>query len=55
MVGLVLGEAEGEVLDVVRRAEFFEKQDELAQFFNEPVLVFSRGDGDEHHHIVGGV
>ena len=54
MVGLVLGEAEGEVLDVVRRAEFFEKQDELAQFFNEPVLVFSRGDGDEHHHIVGG-
>ena len=55
MVGLVFGEAEGEVLDAVRHAEFFEKQDELAQFFNEPVLIFDRGDGDEQHHVVGEV
>ena len=40
MAELVLGEADGEVLDVVCRAEFFEEQDELAQFFNEPVLIF---------------
>lgn len=40
MAGLVLGEADGEVLDVVCRAEFFEEQDELTQFFNEPVLIF---------------
>lgn len=38
MVGLVFGEADGEVLDVMRHAEFFEEQDELTQFFNEPVL-----------------
>lgn len=55
MVGLVLGEAEGEVLDVVRYAESFEEQDELAQFFNEPVLIFGRSNGDEHHHVVGEV
>lgn len=53
MVGLVFGEGDGEVLDAVRHAEFFEEQDELAQFFNEPVLIFSRGDGYEHHHVVG--
>lgn len=29
--------------------------DELTQFFNEPVFIFSRGDGDEHHHVVGEV
>lgn len=40
MAELVLGEADGEVLDVVCRAEFFEGQDELTQFFNEPVLIF---------------
>lgn len=55
MVGLVFGEGDGEVLDAVGRAEFFEEQDELAQFFNEPVLIFSRGDGNQHHHIVGEV
>lgn len=53
MVGLVFGEADGEVLDAVGRAEFFEEQDELTQFFNEPVLIFDRGDCDEHHHVVG--
>lgn len=41
MVGLVFGEGDGEVLDAVRHAEFFEEQDELTQFFNEPVLIFS--------------
>lgn len=40
MVGLVFGEADGEVLDAVRHAEFFEEQDELTQLFNEPVLIF---------------
>ena len=53
MVGLVLGEGDGEVLDTVSCAESFEEQDELTQFFNEPVLIFGRGDGDEHHHVVG--
>lgn len=53
MVGLVFGEGDGEVLDTVSCAEFFEEQDELTQFFNEPVLIFDRGDGDEHHHVVG--
>ena len=53
MVGLVFGEADGEVLDAVCRAEFFEERDELTQFFNEPVLIISRGDGDQHHHVVG--
>ena len=33
MVGLVFGEADGAVLDAVRRAEFFEEQDEFTQFF----------------------
>lgn len=55
MVGLVFGEGDGEVLDVVCCTEFFEEQDELAQFFNEPVLIISRGDGDQHHHVVGEV
>lgn len=55
MVWLVLGECDGEVLDAVGHAEFFEEQDELTQFFNEPVLIFDRGDGDEHHHAVGEV
>ena len=55
MVGLVFGEGDGEVLDTVSCAEFFEEQDELAQFFNEPVLIISRGDGDQHHHVVGEV
>lgn len=55
MVGLVLGEGNGEMLDAVGRAESFEEQDELTQFFNEPVLIFDRGDGDEHHHVVGEV
>lgn len=50
---LVFGEADGEVLDAVGHAESFEEQDELTQFFNEPVLIFGRGDGDEHHHVVG--
>lgn len=40
MVGLVFGEGDGEVLDAVGHAEFFEEQDELTQFFNEPVLIF---------------
>lgn len=40
MVGPVLGEGDGEVLDAVGRAEFFEEQDELTQFFNEPDLIF---------------
>ena len=53
MVWLVFGESDGEVLDVVGCAEFFEEQDELTQFFNEPVLIFGRGDGEEHHHVVG--
>ena len=53
MVGLVFGEGDGEVLDTVSCAESFEEQDELTQFFNEPVLIFGRGDGDEHHHVVG--
>ena len=53
MVGFVLGEGDGEVLDTVSCAESFEEQDELTQFFNEPVLIFGRGDGDEHHHVVG--
>ena len=52
MVGLVFGEGDGEVLDAVDWAEFFEEQDELTQFFNEPVLIFCRGDGDQHHHVV---
>lgn len=55
MVGLVFGEGDGEVLDAVGHAESFEEQDELAQLFNEPVLIFDRGDGDEHHHVVGEV
>ena len=49
---LVFGEADGEVLDAVGHAEFFEEQDELTQFFNEPVLIFGRGDSDEHQHVV---
>ena len=53
IVWLVLGEGDGKVLDSVGRSEFFEEQDELTQFFNEPVLIFSRGDGDQHHHVVG--
>ena len=53
MVGLVFGEADGEVLDAVSYAEFFEEQDELAQFLNEPVLIFGRSDRDEHHHVDG--
>lgn len=52
MDGLVLGEGDGEVLDTVSCAKFFEEQDELTQFFNEPVLIFGRGDGYEHHHVV---
>lgn len=52
MVGLVLGEADGEVRDAVSRSEFFEEQDELTQFFNEPVLVFSRGDGEKQQNVV---
>ncbi len=52
MVELVFGEADGEVLDAVRHAEFFKEQDELTQCFNEPVLIFDLGDGDEHHHVV---
>lgn len=55
MVGLVFGEGDGKVLDVVCRVEFFKEQDEFTQFFNEPVLIFDRGDGDEHHHVVGEV
>lgn len=55
MVELVFGEGDGEVLDAVSCAEFFEEQDELTQFFNEPVLIISRGDGDQHHHVVGEV
>ena len=55
MVELVFGEGDGEVLDAVRHAEFFEEQDELTQFFNELVLIFSRGDGDEYHHVIGEV
>lgn len=55
MVGLVFGEADGEVLDAVCCAEFFKEQNEFTQFFNEPVLIFSRGDGEEHHHVVGEV
>ena len=55
MVGLVFGEGDGEVLDAVCCAEFFEEHEELTQFFNEPVLIFSRGDGNQHHHIVGEV
>lgn len=55
MVGLVFGEGDGEVMDTVSCAEFFEEQDELTQFFNKPVLIFDRGDGDEHHHVVGEV
>ena len=39
MVGLVSGERDGEVLDAVGRAEFFEEQDELTKFFNDPVLI----------------
>lgn len=44
MVGLVLGEGYGEVLDAVDCAEFFEEQDELIQFSNEPVFIICRGD-----------
>lgn len=40
MVGLVFGETDGEVLDAVGHAEFFEEQDEFTQLFNEPVLIF---------------
>ncbi len=53
MVGIVFGEGEGEVLDAVCCAEFFEEHEELIQFFKEPVLIFSRGEGDLHHHVVG--
>lgn len=55
VVEFVFGETDGEVLDAVRHAESFEEQDELTQFFNEPVLIFDRGDGDEHHYVVGEV
>lgn len=55
MVGLVFGEGDGEVLDAVGHAEFFEEQGELTQSFNEPVLIFDRGDGDEQQHVVGEV
>lgn len=44
MVELVLGEGDGEVQDAVCHAEFFEKHDELTQFFNESVLISCRGD-----------
>lgn len=40
IVTLGFVEGKGEVLDAVGHAEFFEEQDELAQFFNEPVLIF---------------
>ena len=53
MVGIVFGEGDGEVLDAVCCAEFFEEHEELIQFFKEPVLIFSRGEGDLHHHVVG--
>lgn len=52
MVRLVFGEADGEVLDAVCYAEFFKEQDEFTQFFNEPVLIFGRGDSDEYQHVV---
>lgn len=55
MIGLVFGESDCEVLDTVSCAEFFEEQDELTQFFNEPVRIISRADGDQHHHVVGEV
>ena len=55
MVGLVLGEGDGEVLYAVGHAECFEEQNELTQFFNEPVLIFGRGDSYEHHHVIGEV
>lgn len=55
IVALGLVEGKGDMLDAVRHAEFFEEQDELTQFFNEPVLIFSRGDGDEYHHVIGKV
>lgn len=55
MVGLVFGEGDGEVLDAVCCAEFFEEHEELTQFFNEPILIISRGDVDQHHHVVGEV
>ena len=55
MIGLVFGEGDGKVLDAVSCAESFEEQDELTQFFNEPLLIFDRGGGDEYHHVVGEV
>ena len=55
MVGSVLGEGDGEVLNAVCHAESFEEQDELIQFFNEPLFIFDRGGGDEYHHVVGEV
>ena len=43
------------MLDAVCRAEFFEEHEELIQFFKEPVLIFSRGEGDLYHHVIEGV
>lgn len=43
------------MLDAVRHAEFFEGQDELTQFFNEPVLIFDRGGGEKQQNVVGEV
>ena len=43
VVGFVLGEGDGEVLDAVGYAEAFEEHDEFAEFFCEKIDVFVRG------------
>lgn len=45
MIELVFGEADGVVSDAVDRAEFFEEQNELTQFSNEPVFIICRAQG----------
>lgn len=40
----VLGEGDGEVLDLVRSAEFHQEFDEVAEVFDEKVIAFVGGD-----------
>lgn len=53
VVTLGLVEGKGEVLDAVLGAELHEEVDELSHFGDEPFYIVERGDGDEHHHVVG--
>lgn len=52
MVGLVLREGDGEVLDAVLGAELHEEVGELSQLGGEPFYIVGRGDSAEQEHVV---